>query len=399
MKTREQIRDEVAALNKRFILLSMPTGLGKTYTALYATYKDPTLVPPKVLIVYPKHTIEDSWRQDISKWGYEDKLEGITFTTYNSLAKHADETWDMILFDEGHHITERVMEIIEVMKFRRAMILSATIKSTQRYQLTALMPGLHVYRVTMQNAINNEILPDPRIVLIPLTLNMRDKTETMIIRNSKTDLPIKVIPFEHQHLYKDNKYKYVVYCTEQQYMTALDIDIDSLKRKVQAGDAGKKNFMLHKSGERLKWLATKKTPYVLEILKKVAEERTLTFCTSIEQTEMVGKNCIHSKNKTAGDILEAFNAGTVNHITACAMLDEGVNLTNCRIGIFANINSSERLQIQRIGRVLRHPKPVIIIPYYKNSREEEIVSGMLANYNPELITKLNSINELVIEEG
>lgn len=71
-----------------------------------------------------------------------------------------------------------------------------------------------------------------------------------------------------------------------------------------------------------------------------------------------------------------------------------VNLTNCRIGIFANINSSERLQIQRIGRVLRHAEPMIIIPYYKGSREEEIVNTMLTNYNPELITTINSINEL-----
>ena len=62
-----------------------------------------------------------------------------------------------------------------------------------------------------------------------------------------------------------------------------------------------------------------------------------------------------------------------------------VNLTNCRIGIFANINSSERLQIQRIGRVLRHAEPLIIIPYFKHSREEEIVSQILEGYNKDLI--------------
>lgn len=395
MKTREQIREEVAALDKKYILLSMPTGLGKTYTALAATYKENTLIPPKVLIVYPKLTIEDSWRKDIQKWGFEDKLEGITFTTYNSLDKHVNEVWDMILFDEGHHITERVMSIIEVMKYKRAMILSATVKSSLRYQLTALMPGLYVYKVTMKNAIDSEILPDPKIIKFPLSFNIKDKTETMVVRNAKTNLPEKEIPFEHRHLYKDKKYKYVVHCTEAQYIMALDMDIDSLKRKVSAGNGALKNTMLHKSGERLKWLASKKTLYVKQILEFLKDERTLTFCASIEQTEQVGRNCIHSKNKLAQDVLDAFNEGKINHITACAMLDEGVNLTECRIGIFANINSSERLQIQRIGRVLRHKQPIIIIPYYKNSREEEIVDAMLANYNPDLIEEFPEIGKFL----
>ena len=398
MKTREQIREEVAALKKNFILLSAPTGIGKTRTALDTTYKENTLIPPKVLIVYPKHTIKNSWLEDYKKWGYEDKLDGVTFTTYNSLDKHVNEMWDMILFDEGHHITERVMGIIEVMKYKRVMVLSATIKAALRYQLMALMPGLYVYKVTMKNAIDSEILPDPKIVLIPLSFNVKDKTETMVVRNSKTDLPVKVIPFEHRHFYKDKKYKYVVYCTEAQYIMALALDIEALKKKTTSGNPTMKNIWLHKAGERLKWLASKKTKYVREILEKVKDERTLTFCASIEQTENVGKNCIHSKNKLAQDVLDQFNKGKINHITACAMLDEGINLTNCRIGIFANINSSERLQIQRIGRVLRHAEPIIIIPYYKNSREEEIVNAMLMNYNPKLITTIDSIDNLSLQK-
>lgn len=396
MKTREQIRDEVAALNKRYILLSMPTGLGKTYTALYATYKENTLIPPKVLIVYPKLAIEDSWRKDINKWGYENMLEGITFTTYNSLEKHADTVWDMIIFDEGHHITERVMNIIEVMKYHKSIILSATIKSSLRYQLMALMPGLHIYKVTMKNAIDSDILPDPQIILIPLQFNIKDKTETIIARNGNTSLPEKEIPMEHRYLYKDKKYKYIIRCTEAQYILAMDREIESLKRKAASGNMAMKNFWLHKAGERLKWLASKKSKYVLDILDKIGDERTLIFCASIAQTKELGKNCIHSKNKLAKDVLDKFNEGKINHITACAMLDEGVNLSNCRIGIFANINSSERLQIQRVGRVLRHKHPIIIIPYYKNSREEEIVTNMLSNYNPDLISTIDSINNLNI---
>jgi hypothetical protein len=51
---------------------------------------------------------------------------------------------------------------------------------------------------------------------------------------------------------------------------------------------------------------------------------------------------------------------------------------------------------QRLGRILRHKEPVIIIPYYKNTREEEIVSKMLENYNPELVKKITNLKDLKI---
>ena len=85
------------------------------------------------------------------------------------------------------------------------------------------------------------------------------------------------------------------------------------------------------------------------------------------------------------DILNAFNEGKINHIQACRMLNEGVNLVNCRVGIFANISSSDIMNVQRMGRILRHKSPVIIIPYFVDTREEEIVKEIVGDYNPELV--------------
>lgn len=62
-----------------------------------------------------------------------------------------------------------------------------------------------------------------------------------------------------------------------------------------------------------------------------------------------------------------------------------VNLTNCRIGIYAALSSSEIRIKQRLGRILRHKDPLIVIPYYKGTRDEEIVKDMLKDYNPDLI--------------
>lgn len=60
-----------------------------------------------------------------------------------------------------------------------------------------------------------------------------------------------------------------------------------------------------------------------------------------------------------------------------------VNLTNCQVGIYASLNSSERMIVQKMGRLLRHKEPIIIIPYFKNTRDEEIVNKMMIQYNSE----------------
>lgn len=382
MKTREQVLQEILQLDKKHLLLALPTGLGKSKMALDVTYAkaNSTL---NVLIVYPKVNLKQNWIDEIKKWGYEQYLPYFTFTTYNSIGKHVDQHWDVVIFDEGHHITDRVLEIIHLMKINRAYILSATVKPTLKYKLEIAFPGLYSYRMRMQDAIESEILPDPTIVLIPLTFNTIEETEK-IIKNPKATKEM-TIPFSRRFAYRDNTMRYIIPCTEAQYYLDLDSQVEFYKKKAMAGSQVMKNLWLHKAGERLKWLALKKTAFVSDLLKILHKERTLTFCGSIEQTEVLGQHCIHSKNRVSLSTLNDFNEGKINHITAVAMLDEGQNLTNCRVGIFANINSSDRIQVQRTGRILRHSKPIIIIPYFTHSREEEIVQKMLEGYNPDLI--------------
>lgn len=69
------------------------------------------------------------------------------------------------------------------------------------------------------------------------------------------------------------------------------------------------------------------------------------------------------------------------------MLDEGCNLKDCRYGVFVYIPSSNRIQVQRIGRLLRHHDPILRILYYVGTREEEIVNNLIETYNPNLITR------------
>ena len=150
-----------------------------------------------------------------------------------------------------------------------------------------------------------------------------------------------------------------------------------------------KTLWLSQAGNRLKWCSIQKESIILSLLDKFKSYKTLTFCCSIEQSERLGKYNITSKNKNSINNLNNFNQNKIKHITACNMLDEGVNLINCQVGIFVNINSSDTMRVQKLGRILRHDNPMIFVLYYVGTREEELVKEMLETYNQELITVVN----------
>ena len=93
-------------------------------------------------------------------------------------------------------------------------------------------------------------------------------------------------------------------------------------------------------------------------------------------------------------MIEKFNQKKIDHITAVNILNENANLVDCKYAIFANLSSSEIVQVQRTGRSLRHKSPVIIIPYYKGTREEEIKDKMIEGFNKDYIKEIHSIQEI-----
>jgi superfamily II DNA or RNA helicase len=389
--TREEARDEILSIENPNILCELPTSFGKTKVALdLMKSRVKTNESIHILIVVPRVILKDNWKDEFIKWNMQEYLPYVEFITYVSLPKKAG-TWDMVIFDEVHHLSERCRDAISSFKIKYATLLSATINREMRRELNYIFSSLYTYKVTTKQAIKEEILPDPRVYLIPLTLdNIRIDFEIIKNKTQKTEV---VIPYSQRFNYARVKNKKVIIkCTQRQYYDDMSSLIEWYKKKVF--NEACKNLFLRKSGERLKWLSDQKSNYIKTLLDKLYKQRTLTFCNGIPQTEELGKYCINSKNKASEENLQKFNKGIINHITACNMLDEGMNLTNCRVGVYAVLNSSERMIKQKLGRLLRHKDPIIIIPYFKGTREEELVAKMLEDYNPELVTKLTSLTEL-----
>lgn len=390
---REQTQEEIMNIRSNSILCELPTSFGKSKIGIDLALRDN---PSSILVVIPRLVLINNWKEEFIKWGLESWLERVYFSTYVGLNKHVEEEWDVVIFDEVQHMSERCREFVSTMEIHHSIMLSATVTRDMKWELSQLFPDFQCYTVKMKEAIDNEILPDPMVYLLPLTLDSRYNSEK-IVKHSSGKTSVTCSYKDRWNYLRNKNIKLTIECTQLQKSVELDNEINFWKDKyMRTRNEMFKNKWLHLAGQRLKWLSNLKNPIVSSLLALFRNERVLTFCNSIDQTIELGRNCINSKNKDAVKVLESFNKGEIRHITACNMLNEGMNLSNCRIGIYANLNSSEIIIKQRLGRILRHKNPVIVIPFYKGTREEELVAKMLEDYNPQLIHTVENITDIKI---
>lgn len=339
-----------------------------------------------------------NWAKELKKWWKDyDKHIKVVYTTYAGMHNKVG-IYDYAIFDECHHLTPRCLEILKSYFFFHITFLSATVSDRLVQYLKMQYRNLFYHdKIDVRVAIDDGVLPDPTVYLIPMTLKHDFPTESLWKNPKAKGRVIECSWAERWNFIKQKNFKVKIHCTQFQYIQDLDSQINYWKtRTIRTNSEIARNKWLRLCGERLKYLSDIKTGFVKELLEYLKDYRTLTFCNGIEHTKQLGKYYINSKNKDYQEVLDAFNEGRIKHITACDMLNEGMNLTDCRVGIYANLNSSDTLIKQKTGRLLRHPQPVIIIPYYKGTREQEIVESMLENYNPELVKTINFKEEIVL---
>ncbi|QOR58304.1 putative HKD family nuclease [uncultured phage cr106_1] len=389
---RKQAQEEIMKIKSSAILCELPTSFGKSKIGIDLALRDN---PNGILIVVPRLVLINNWKEEFIKWGLKSWLDRVYFSTYVGLNKHVESDWDCVIFDEVQHMSERCREFVSTMTIYHSIMLSATVTKDMKWELSQLFPDFQCYTVKMKDAIDNEILPDPRVFLIPLELDNKHAVHTMI-EHPKAKIVKECLYKDRWSYLRDKSVQVHIKCTAYQYVTELGAKIDYWKKQyMRTRNEGVKTKWLFLAGQRLKFLSQLKNPIILSLLERLKSERVLTFCSSIEQTEVLGENCINSKSEKSSEVLSMFNHKKINHITACNMLNEGMNLVDCRIGLYANLNSSDIIIKQRLGRILRHKEPIIIIPYFVNTREEELIEKMAGDYNPDLIVKTN-LNKITL---
>ena len=400
--TREEIYtqcvEKIAKTN--CLLMELATGYGKTALSLKLTnyllaskwYEGRKEI--NILILVAKIVHKQTWTDEIKKWGginHPIAKINIRMECYESLHKCCDERWDIILGDEVHHLSEARQKTLKAMSFGYFIGLSATIPQKLKMWFKYNYHS-EVVSCDIIESIDSEVLPEPTILLFPLQVENTRMSETIELNPKAKQGKTYYGEYKDYWKYKRAKVHAILKCTQKQKLMDLDKTIEWYKKKAMSGNMAMRQSWLYLCGKRLEFLADCKLQWVKLILHHLDKERTITFCKTIAQTEQLGKNCIHSQNKDATKVYDDFNNKKINHITAVNILNENANLVDCRYGIFCNITSSEIITQQRQGRLLRHKDPIMVIPYYVGTREEELVKKGIEGFKS--VKTIHSINEI-----
>ena len=288
--TREEIYTACVqkVANTNCLLLEAATGTGKSKISidlinyLFASKWFKEDYVPHVLILVAKRVHKQTWQEEMEKWGGINSKAGqpiIRMECYESLHKCLDIHYDIVLADEVHHIgSDQRLDLMKFLRFGYFLGLSATIP---RKLKQAFKFRYHAEIVTCDiiEAIEDEILPEPTILLFPLMLDNRAYTETWEY------FPKAPGPAVHAE-YKDiKKYKFnknihsIISMTQKQKCMEYDNLISFFKRN------NRDQAKLYMSGKRLEFLADIKLPIIRDILEHLKHQRTITFCKSIKQAE------------------------------------------------------------------------------------------------------------------
>lgn len=397
--TREALVKEVVKLFEKHtsVALLWATGVGKSAAAIKMANKYIGKTKNKnVLLVVAEVAHKENWQKEFEKWGMINAA--LTIECYASLHKYRNTNWDLIIFDEAHHLgSDLRLEVLSSMRSSKNILLSATLDRGMLNELENILGYIAPHKIGLQDAIDFNILPGPHIHLIPLTLD-NVKTDQWIVEewgDESKRIPIYT-DLRDKWKYLRNKKQYpniklCMRCTALQKYNYLTEQTEYWKKKyMSCRQEYMKNKWMQIGIQRKRFLGEVKTHIVKRLIEKLKDKRYICFCASVAQAEYLGKeNAIHSKVKKAQSIIDSFNEKKIDNLYAVGMLQEGQNLVDIEAGIIIQLDGSERPFIQKFGRSLRASDPHQYIFYYKNTRDEEYLNNILEDFNSDYINVLD----------
>lgn len=376
MNEKDKFQEEVSNLSKihPLLVVQSATGTGKGKAVLMSIILDTS--NKQWLILVPEILQIENLKEEIIKQGFEyllqHKIKDII--CYASFKQYTGTKYNLWL-NEAHRLSELKEDIASTVKFDRIIADSATIPYNVKNRLNSL-GKFYYYELSLQEAIDRKILPEPIIYKIPVELDNKIK------RNSK-------------------QYgKIVSLLTDKSFAEVLDKDLEYWKKRYSENPNDKwiTGILNKTGGKRKNFFTSKKTECLKNLLKTLENKRLVCFTGSLEQCDLIGENnAIHSK-KTKKHNLETFkkfNNKEINSIFLNKMGREGLNLVDIEVGIMVQLGTGndEGLEfLQILGRSIRAIKPEFYIFYCKNTKDEDFLQKALKHINPKYIKEWKTIN-------
>ena len=348
------------------LLLRWGTGLGKTRVAVLACdYIYDRELDERILLLVAERAHKENWKKEFVKFLGEERarevLSIVTIECYASMKKYVNTKWALLITDEVHHLqSEKRRAILETMEADYVLALSATPGKAAYDALSWTFGRFEIDEVSMQDAIDSEYLPEPKIVCIPLELERFERTETISMKMSNRTSAVRYELWSDRWKFLKNKKAYAKYeiifrCTPKEKYEYINEQFEYWKRQYfrNQGNERLKNMWLQWGSKRKRFLGELKTEDALKLIDKLRKEdkRFICFCSSIEQAKVLGgEGAVHSQNSNSSSVIQSFNDRKIDEIFAVGMLVEGVTLTDIEAGIIVQLDGNERQFVQKSGR-------------------------------------------------
>ena len=327
----------------------LPTGAGKTFVAAMAIAETGLWT----LAVVPTIDLLQQWRTAMSKaltlneedigifGGGEKDLKPITIITYDSAALYPRELsrFGLLIFDECHHLPAPTYRLIAESAFTPLRLgLSATPErgDMAHTDLDELI-GPEVYRRSPTELTEGQYLAQYQEKLIDIALSDQDKAR-----------------------YAEQRRIYSSFLRRRHISIRSPEDFQQKLIFLSARDPEARAAMLAwREARNIAMNAPAKYTEIERILQIHAADQVLLFSEYNPVVDAISRRfCLPSITyKTPAEerriILDRFRTGQYTKLVTGRVLNEGVDVPDCRVAIIVSGNSTKREYIQRLGRILR----------------------------------------------
>ena len=349
--TREEIQEEAlkATEGKKRISVVLGTGVGKTLVGLLHIEKN-TSELHNVLVVAPKKSIFQSWSDDAVKFGKQDLLKRITFSTYIGLPKRDPNEYDYIYLDECHSLLDSHRVFLDVYK---GGILGLTgtppkHKSSEKGMMVSQFCPV-VYTFKADDAIDNGIINDYQIIVHELKL--------------------------------DEAKNYQVNMKTKSFVTSEKQNYNYWGNRIEMGQGPAQMLRVMRMKAMMEYPSKEK--YTKQLMESI-NTKCIVFANTQDQADRLCRFSYHSGNSNSEQNLISFKEGKINKLSCVLQLNEGINIPELRQGIIMHAYGNERKASQRIGRLLRlnpQDKAIVHILCYTGTVDERWVKEALEGFD------------------
>jgi superfamily II DNA or RNA helicase len=294
-------------------ILNLCPRFGKIRTSIHALNK---LKPESILIAYPDNKIKESWQADFEELGFDDSI--VTYTTHLSLKKYADQSFDVVIIDEIHLLSEAQIEVCKDLFDVNGQILglTGTLSSWTERTLEEELDIHVIATYPIEKAIEEGVIVDYEINVIRVPLD----TKTL-----------------QEYKSKDK--------TEKKQFDDLTWVINKMDR--EGGNA----MFLRLARMRIIQSSLAKSNATKRLLAAHKDERVLVFCGTTAIADNLGIPSYHSKSSEKR-LFEEFAEGEGNHLAVVKIGNTGVTYKPLDKVIINYFDSNAENLAQKINRCM-----------------------------------------------